>query len=40
MVFPLVVLVLGIVIRALPASFDLRRSLLRSRVVSGRRGRS
>jgi hypothetical protein len=40
MALPLIVLVFGITIRALPASFDLRRSLLRSRVVSGRRGRS
>jgi hypothetical protein len=36
---PLVVLVIGIVIRALPRSFDLRRSVLHSRVVAGRRGR-
>ena len=42
MVLPLVVLVIGIVIRALPATFDLRRSLLRgrSRVAAGRRRRS
>jgi hypothetical protein len=40
MILPLIVLVLGIAIRALPASFDLRRSVLRSRVAAGRRGRS
>ena len=37
---PLVVLLIGIVLRVLPGSFDLRRSLLRSRVVSNRRSRS
>ena len=40
MLLPLVVLVIGVVIRALPASFDLRRALRRGRVSSGRRGRS
>jgi hypothetical protein len=42
MLLPLAVLVVGIVVRALPASFDLRRSLLRGRrrVMPGRRGPS
>jgi hypothetical protein len=37
---PLIVLLIGIVIRALPPSFDLRRSLFRSRVVARRRERT
>jgi hypothetical protein len=37
---PLIVLLIGLVIRALPPSFDLRRSLFRSRVVARRRERT
>jgi TRAP-type C4-dicarboxylate transport system permease small subunit len=40
MLLPFVVVVLGIVIRALPASFDLRRALSRSRSVARRREHS
>ncbi len=40
MLLPLVVLLVGIVIVSLPASFDLRRWLLRSRAIARRRERS
>ena len=37
---PLVVLVIGVVIRALPASFDVRRAVFRTRAVARRRERT
>jgi hypothetical protein len=40
MLLPLVVLAVGIVIVSLPASFDLRRTLLRSRALKRRREHS
>jgi hypothetical protein len=40
MLLPLVALLIGIAIVSLPASFDLRRALLRSRVFARRRERS